>query len=232
MKLLFVFAHPDDESYGPAGTILHYAHEGTETYLVTLTRGESGKLGICKTLSKPEVAELRIRELQCAVKVLHVKKLTIGDFPDGGLEDIPDSKGIGFISQSVAEINPDAIVTFYKSGITGHADHKIVSRWVTSAVKNSFSQTRLFHFGLTENQAQKITDRKMYAIPESEITHQIDISAYIEQKKEAIKCHDSQLEIFEKMQRFDGGFEQFHRIESFSNIWPKKNYAQRQNRLI
>lgn len=232
MKMLFVFAHPDDESYGPSGTMSLYANEGAETYLVTLSRGESGSLGICKTLSKPEVAELRTKELQCAAKALRVKELTIGNFPDGGLKDIPDLKGIEFIAQAISKINPDAVITFYKEGVTGHPDHKIVSRWVTSAVRSNFSQTKLFHFGLTEKQARRITDRKMYAIPESEITHQIDVSAYIEQTKKAIKCHDSQIEIFERMQRVDGGFDQFHQIESFSQILPKENVTSRQNRLI
>jgi len=232
MKMLFVFAHPDDESYGPSGTMSLYAHEGAEIHLVTLTRGESGKLGICKTLSKPEVAELRTKELRCAARMLQVKELIIGDFPDGGLQDIPDSKGIEFVSLAMSNINPDAAITFHKEGITGHADHKIVSRWVTSAVKVNSSQTKLFHFGLTEKQAQKITDRKMHPIPESEITHQIDVSAYIEQKKKAVKCHDSQLEIFERMQRLDGGFEQFHQIESFAQILPEQNFSNRQNKLI
>ena len=39
-RLLCVLAHPDDESLGTGGTLVKYAAEGVETYLLTATRGE------------------------------------------------------------------------------------------------------------------------------------------------------------------------------------------------
>ena len=38
-----VLAHPDDESLGVGGTLAKYAAEGVEVFLVTATRGESGR---------------------------------------------------------------------------------------------------------------------------------------------------------------------------------------------
>ena len=40
--LLVIFAHPDDESHGPAGTLSKYAHEGVQVHYLCATRGESG----------------------------------------------------------------------------------------------------------------------------------------------------------------------------------------------
>ena len=40
--LLAVFAHPDDESFGPGGTLAKYAAEGVEVWLVCATDGNAG----------------------------------------------------------------------------------------------------------------------------------------------------------------------------------------------
>jgi LmbE family N-acetylglucosaminyl deacetylase len=42
LRLLAVFAHPDDETLGLGGTFAKYSAEGVETYLVCATRGERG----------------------------------------------------------------------------------------------------------------------------------------------------------------------------------------------
>jgi LmbE family N-acetylglucosaminyl deacetylase len=42
-KLLAVFAHPDDEAFGPGGTLARYAYQGVEIHLLCATRGEGGK---------------------------------------------------------------------------------------------------------------------------------------------------------------------------------------------
>ncbi|GFP33770.1 N-acetyl-1-D-myo-inositol-2-amino-2-deoxy-alpha-D-glucopyranoside deacetylase, partial [Candidatus Hakubella thermalkaliphila] len=41
LSLLVAFAHPDDESYGPGGTIARYASEGVKVTLICATRGEA-----------------------------------------------------------------------------------------------------------------------------------------------------------------------------------------------
>jgi LmbE family N-acetylglucosaminyl deacetylase len=38
-----VLAHPDDESLGVGGTLAEYASEGIEVFLLTATRGDSGR---------------------------------------------------------------------------------------------------------------------------------------------------------------------------------------------
>jgi LmbE family N-acetylglucosaminyl deacetylase len=45
MRLLVVFAHPDDESMGMGGTLAKYAAEGVEMYYVCASRGERGWCG-------------------------------------------------------------------------------------------------------------------------------------------------------------------------------------------
>jgi len=59
-RLLLVFAHPDDESYGCGGTMAKYVQEKrAEVFLLTLTRGEASSQGPKLGLTKQEVGEKR-----------------------------------------------------------------------------------------------------------------------------------------------------------------------------
>ena len=42
-RLMAVLAHPDDESLGVGGTLAKYASAGVEVFLITATRGDSGR---------------------------------------------------------------------------------------------------------------------------------------------------------------------------------------------
>ena len=58
-RLLFIYAHPDDESFGVAGIARMYADQGAEIALVTATRGDAGRAGeppLCSGRSCPRAA--------------------------------------------------------------------------------------------------------------------------------------------------------------------------------
>ena len=42
LKVLGVYAHPDDESFCVGGTLAKYAAAGAETMIVSFTQGEAG----------------------------------------------------------------------------------------------------------------------------------------------------------------------------------------------
>lgn len=44
LTLLAVFAHPDDESFGPAATLTKYAVQEVRIILLCATRGEAGEI--------------------------------------------------------------------------------------------------------------------------------------------------------------------------------------------
>ena len=221
MKILAVFAHPDDEAYGPGATLARYATQGHTVALVTLTRGEAGSLGICKTLPAEEVARLRTRELECAARALHISYLKIYDFPDKGLKDYPTEKAVPVIQKEIDSLQPDILITFHDKGISGHPDHIAVTRWCREAVQQSTSKPRLFYYGVSTTQAKKIEPhRKVIPFQENEITHIIDAGTFFSYKLKAIQCHASQIELWEKFQTINGGFEYFARQEHFSQVYP------------
>ena len=56
-RILFLLAHPDDETFGTGGTIARYARSGEEVHLATATRGEAGMVG--------EIGRASCRERVC-----------------------------------------------------------------------------------------------------------------------------------------------------------------------
>ena len=121
-RILFITAHPDDESYLLAGTMHENFARGGENILICATRGERGTSHLKKPLSAKQVKILRETELRKAAKFLRIKPLYILNFPDGSLEKY---KKVFFTkSLFLAEkIKPDMVFGFGPDGITAHRDH-------------------------------------------------------------------------------------------------------------
>ena len=63
-SILFVFAHPDDESHWGSGVAIHYHDQGVRTVLVTLTRGGRGTTGgLCSTEELPGLREQAYKQV-------------------------------------------------------------------------------------------------------------------------------------------------------------------------
>src|SRR5881227_3837675 len=124
LKLLAVLAHPDDESLGFGGTLAKYAVEGVETYLVTATRGERGRFGALGKSGDPvEVGRVREAELRAAAAVLGIREVSVLNFPDGGVDEVPAETAVRTIASHIRRIRPHVIVTFGPDGAYGHPDH-------------------------------------------------------------------------------------------------------------
>jgi len=221
MKLLAIFAHPDDESFGPGGTLTLAAANGFEVGLITLTQGEAGSLGISKKLSPKELAKRRTHELQCATKILGINYLHMHQFPDKQLTNISQETGIKIISKELQWFSPDIIITFHKNGISGHPDHKAVTNWTDIAVKQLDKPPKFLCYGLTEKQTTQVLNRKLYPMEENNITHKIDVSAYLKKKIDAMQCHKTQEELWKTFEKMGKDFYSFSRWEYFTQVWPE-----------
>lgn len=221
MRLLAIFAHPDDESYGPGATLARYALTGHQVFLATMTRGEAGSLGICKELSPEEVAKMRTRELECAAKALHLSGLKIYDFPDKRLREYPAEKGIAAVRREIERLTPDVIITFHDKGISGHPDHVAVSHWCREAVRAFTPAPRLLFYGISPEVAEKVRPyRQVTPFAPEEITHVIDAGEYFEYKHRAIHCHQSQLDLWHLFERINREIDYFATREHFSQVIP------------
>lgn len=134
-RLLGILAHPDDESLGFGGTFAKYAAEGVETYLVTATRGEHGRLGPRGERGEPvEVGRVREEELRAAATVLGIRQVSVLGLPDGAVDKVAVSTAIRAIVSHIRRTQPDVIVTFGPDGAYGHPDHIAISQLTTAAI--------------------------------------------------------------------------------------------------
>lgn len=125
MKILYVFPHPDDESFGPAPAISSQLRDGHEVYLLTLTKGEATKQRHRLGVSKEEMGEIRFKEMQCVEKVLGLTGMTVLDLPDSGLKEMNPIEIEAEIKEHIHEIQPDVLVTYAVHGVSGFEDHLV-----------------------------------------------------------------------------------------------------------
>src|SRR5688572_1604398 len=88
-RLLFIYAHPDDESFNAAGIARMYADRGADIALVTATRGDAGRAGEPPICCREELPARREAELRDAAAILGVGQVTMLDYLDKHLAEAP-----------------------------------------------------------------------------------------------------------------------------------------------
>ncbi|MFD2090982.1 PIG-L deacetylase family protein [Blastococcus deserti] len=150
--LLGVWAHPDDEAYLSAGLLATAVDAGWRVVIATATRGEIGTDD--PDGCPPEVlSRARTRELVDSLAVLGVQEhrwlRASRPLVDGRLADVPEEAGIRAVADVLTDVGPDLVVTFGPDGLTGHSDHRTVSRWVTRARNRVGNRAALWYAALT-----------------------------------------------------------------------------------
>jgi N-acetylglucosamine malate deacetylase 2 len=125
MRVLFIFPHPDDESFGPAGVIHKLSREGHEVHLLTLTKGgatkERHKLG----LDVEAMGLAREKEMRAVEKVLNLSSMEILDLPDSGLMEMDPRAIEQVVEEHINRIRPAVVVSYAVHGISGFPDHLV-----------------------------------------------------------------------------------------------------------
>lgn len=148
-RLLFIHAHPDDETMTTGVTMAACASGGHDVHLLTCTLGEEGEI------IPPELAHLgadrddtlgawRREELRAAMAVLGVAHSVLGEDPAGGVasryrdsgmantpsQEHPDAfaqadpvEAAAMVAAHIKALAPDIVVTYDEHGGYGHPDH-------------------------------------------------------------------------------------------------------------
>lgn len=132
--LLFIFAHPDDESFSGAGTAMKCAAAGARTVLVTATRGERGKMGNPPVCAPGEIAGCRERELRDAAAIIGFDDLHLLGYRDRELGDAPRDEVQRALVAHIRRVKPAIVLTFDPNGFNAHPDHVAISRFASDAI--------------------------------------------------------------------------------------------------
>jgi len=134
-----VLAHPDDESLGMGGTIAKYASEGVDVFLLTATRGDSGRYRGHRP-DDPQhpgpsaLASIRETELRAAAATLGVREVSLLNYSDQQLDRADPREAVTAIVRHLRRVRPDVVVTFGPDGGYGHPDHIAISQFTTAAI--------------------------------------------------------------------------------------------------
>ncbi len=205
MKILYIFPHPDDESYGPCRAMTRQIREGHQVYLLTLTRGGATKERHKFDYSIDEMGQVRSEEYFLAVGALGLNGATIFDFPDGGLNEEDPRKIEAVIREEIEQLQPDIVVTYAVHGISGHPDHQVCHA-VVKRVYNELrddensSPKRLAFYTVPER-----TNRPKNARKHSNFSKGEEIDCIVEAEEEdrekflaALDCYETYRERIEK----------------------------------
>jgi LmbE family N-acetylglucosaminyl deacetylase len=166
--MLIVLAHPDDESFGMAGTIARYVSEGHEVSLICTTNGDVGTVDPEHMEGYSSIQELRLAELDCAAQTLGLKHVLTFGYRDSGMQgsaenDHPDSLVqsdrtilIGRITKVIRDLRPHIIVTFDPYGGYGHPDHIVTQQATVSAFEAASDESMFPEQGLKTYTPQKL----------------------------------------------------------------------------
>ena len=159
-RLLFVHAHPDDETLTTGVTMASYATGGHDVHLLTCTLGEEGEV------IPPALAHLgadrddtlgpwRSQELRAAMSVLGVTHRLLGEdeqrgvasrYRDSGMAGTASAQhrdaftradpgeAAAMVAAHIRALRPDVVVTYDADGGYGHPDHIQTHRVTMSAL--------------------------------------------------------------------------------------------------
>jgi len=196
-RLLAVFPHPDDESYGLAGTLAKFGDDPDAAAVVmTLTRGEAAKAGLAEGLTQAEQGERRSERMRRVAEICGLDALLLRDWPDGGMAHVDPRPIERDVAAVIEAFRPQVVVTFGARGINAHADH-IATHWIVKRMvleardrSNGEVAARLATMTVPQSFSDGI-DRLLFARPDDAIDAVLDVSAWAEQKEACLRVHDA-----------------------------------------
>ncbi|MFL5591780.1 MAG: PIG-L family deacetylase [Ktedonobacteraceae bacterium] len=142
LRILGVFAHPDDESFCAGGTFARYTNAGAEAMVVSATRGQAGQIRSAKVATRRTLGQVREQELRLACQRLGVQHVVCLDHGDGMLKEVDQEVLIGQVVEIIRSFRPDIVITFGPDGGYGHPDHIAIGTATTAACMRSGDNTQ------------------------------------------------------------------------------------------
>ena len=185
MNILVIATHPDDEVLGCGGTIARHVSRGDRVDVLVVTRGAPD------LFSEDQVKQLR-KELESAHLILGISAVHFLDFPAPKLDSVPAHELADAIGTQIGSIRPAAVYIPHRGDL--HSDHRSVFGAALVAARpigNPVVRRLLSYETLSETE---------WAAPVAEDAFLpsvfLDITGFLEKKKQALAAYRSQLKDF------------------------------------
>lgn len=186
-RVLAVFPHPDDESFGKAGTLIKHVEAGDEVTLICATMGQMGRrMGNPFFANRETLPDIRKKELQDACDVIGIKDVRMWMMQDKTLQFRDPAFLADKIQAVINEKKPTILYSFYpKHGV--HPDHDSLAVAAALAVSRMPEEERPVFYG------SAFSKNHLEVLGEADVVN--DVSDVLDEKMDAMRAHRSQSEL-------------------------------------
>jgi len=225
--VIFLGAHPDDETVMAGGTLAMLHEHGIPTHILCATDGRGGESGGVPGADTPEaLAHIRKQELQCAVEALQVSSLTLLAYEDpviGPGEELyefaaDETALTNQIIETIQAQGPNVVLSHGSSGEYGHPAHIQMHRAAMRAVRDHMPELLFYSVAaLLPNSEDRLWNK-------NDPAHlALDITPWIEAKHAAMLCHRTQHALFKRRRQLTDVRDAIRLVETFRRQWPAEN---------
>jgi LmbE family N-acetylglucosaminyl deacetylase len=215
-------AHPDDECIACGGVLRKAFEEGHRTVLVVATRGEHGEVPDGFLSDGEDLWQRRVEETHASAEILGVARVEFLGYVDSGMMGTPTNDAPGSfwtapveeaaekLAGILREERADVFTCYDDNGGYGHPDHIQVHRVGMRAAElagtprvyqSTINRDHMLRgmaafaeqAGGSDAELPDVRDRPDFGKPESVITGAVDIAAYLDHKRRAMRAHASQI---------------------------------------
>jgi len=201
-RALVVAAHPDDPEFGAGGTIAKWASDGIDVYIALTTNGNKGTPD--PTMSGERLAAIRREEQLAAAAAAGALEVAFLDNNDCELENNLVLRGQ--IVRLIRRYRPDVVITHDPRPIVSrgrflnHPDHRATGQATLDAIYPSARDPLHYPDHITEGlQPHKVLDIYLWGSTEPDTW--VDISGSFEKKLAALRCHATQINNPEELEK-------------------------------
>jgi LmbE family N-acetylglucosaminyl deacetylase len=222
--VMFIGAHPDDETVMAGGVLALLHQNGVATHVVCATDGRGGESGGVPGADSPDtLARIREAELRCAVKALGATSLVLLGYEDpviGPGETLyrfnADDEALArHIADQIRREGAEVVLTHGSNGEYGHPAHVQIHQAVLRAVRDFVPDVVVYGIAA---QVPDIEDRLWNQDDPAHLA--LDITPWLEAKHDAIQCHRTQHELFKRRRELHSVRDAIRTVESFHRHWP------------
>lgn len=194
--LLCVVAHPDDETFGAGGTLIHAVAQGAKVVTVCATRGEAGEIMDRSNATPQTLAAVRELEYRRAGHIMGVSESVLLGYRDSGMAGTPENEDPNaFIQQSkeqvvndiievMERVKPDVVLTMDEGGGYGHPDHIFASKCALAAFEklqkekgaSDWAPKKFYYFAFPRSRMKAAWERMAAEDPDSSMA-QVDVES-------------------------------------------------------
>ena len=190
IDVITIFPHEDDETIFVGGTILKMKQDPrVRVHIMCLTLGELSSAKEQLHITPEFQGKIRVQELRAAAAVLQADEVIQMDYHDQGLAGADQKILRQKVLEAIDETHAEVVITYGPDGMSGHIDHRTLSKAVTDVFPQSKAQ-RLYYVALPKSLGPIYKAVNKFGYTEATIA--VDIMPYKKLKKLAMYEHATQ----------------------------------------